>query len=101
MDVLDTKPQFQSVARTRAVFQDSTITYNEAGITYNEPLIAYGGADAVQHIGPNLQLAWNPVPQMQIVRTPTTVAGTVTLYAGMPMGLLLALTYPTTTTYEV
>lgn len=97
MDVKDVKPSFTSVARTEAVFQDSVITYNEPGYTYNEVGGVYGGADNVQQIGPNIQLAWNPVPQMDVVRTPTTnpTPVTRTLYRGMPMapGFFLYITY--------
>lgn len=41
----DFTPMFHSIDKTSAVFQESTITYNETGLTYNTFSSAYGGSD--------------------------------------------------------
>lgn len=61
--LFDPKPQFEKVARTQAVFQDSTITYNEPGYTYNELGGVYGGSDRTQDAGPNMDNVINSIPQ--------------------------------------
>ena len=41
------KPQ-AFVEKSSAVFQDTVITYNQAGYTYNQTGDVYGGSDRVQ-----------------------------------------------------
>lgn len=43
-----------SVDRTYAVYQNSTVTYNESGLTYNDINTLYGGSDNVIDSGPRL-----------------------------------------------
>lgn len=43
MRVLTDKPSNNRIERTLGSFQDSTITYNEAGYTYNQVGVVYGG----------------------------------------------------------
>lgn len=98
MEIFNPKPSFYSVEKSDAEMQSSTVTYNESSIQYNS-LIMYGGSDRRQSMAPIFSFIDSIVPNMDIVRTPTTSSGTVTLAAGQSMGLLLALTYPTTTSY--
>lgn len=102
MDVKDIKPSFDSVARTEAVFQDSTLTYNEPGMTYNESGLVYAGSDRVQDPAPNLESAWNPIPQLLIVKSPTSLQPRF-LTRGMPMGpgFFLYITYPETIEVDI
>lgn len=41
------KPKI-SIELSEAQFQDSTLTYNQAGISYNELGVTYGGSDRQQ-----------------------------------------------------
>lgn len=51
----DYKPEFHSITKTAAVFQDSDITYNEAGFTYSTFSSVYGGSDRIVDPGPNVK----------------------------------------------
>lgn len=51
----DFKPEIDSIQKTTAVFQDSSITYNEAGFTYSTFSSVYGGSDRVVDPGPNVK----------------------------------------------
>lgn len=48
----DFKPVLHSIQTTDAVFQESSITYNEAGFTYNTFSSVYGGSDRIVDPGP-------------------------------------------------
>ncbi len=41
-----------TVERTTALFQSSTVTYNEATVTYNDSSVHYGGSDRKVNLGP-------------------------------------------------
>lgn len=51
----DFKPEIDSIQKTTAVFQDSDITYNEAGFTYSTFSSVYGGSDRIVDPGPNVK----------------------------------------------
>ena len=90
-NIEDVVPSFDSIEKTDSTFQASTVTYNESSVQYNSSSTQYGGQDNFS----------GAAPSMVLVTTPSTRPGTVTLAAGQPMGLLLALTYPTTTEYII
>lgn len=86
------KPKI-SVNKNIGSQQASTTLYN-AHVLYNDH-IHYGGADRLTDLGPLMILANQPKPHYMVISDLSSVPSEVTLYAGMPMGLLLAITYPT------
>lgn len=82
------------IQRTNAQVYDQGITYNEPGLTYNEIGYAYGGLYEYA-IVPLMTVVLSPKPHIVThsdIYTPFVEPGES---AGMPMGLLLALTYST------
>lgn len=63
MNIFDPVPSFESIERTQAVFQESTVTYNQAGLTYNDISSVYGGSDSKQSPGPSMDMITNSIPQ--------------------------------------
>jgi hypothetical protein len=53
LTIEDARPSL-SVDSTQAVFQDSTVTYNQTGITYNEIGVLYAGSDRIVDKGPTM-----------------------------------------------
>ena len=91
----DTKPALK-IERTQARVQDTAYTYNEADLTYNSDIV-YGGLYGYD-IVPIVSLIHSLYPSIThardfegIVIPPSPPSG----MTGMPMGLLLALTYAT------
>lgn len=84
-----------------------SIPYNSATIPYNSADILYGGYFIpYRTFNQNFLYAKRPKPSNLDAEYQYTAGGTqsgtaVILYAGMPMGLLLDLTYPTTGTIYV
>lgn len=109
--VVDNKPQIAHIESGGPEFQDSTTTYNEAGVTFNEAGVLYGGSDTFQDTSPQVEYVilrkaqvaqvyadkaqigyvLNEKPKIDVVFGQSTVALGL---QGQPMGLLLALTYP-------
>ncbi len=50
--VVDVKPQNFFIGNTKAVFQPSTVTYNDPTVTYSSATTFYGGADNKQDSAP-------------------------------------------------
>ena len=82
-----------AAAGTSSSIAVSGVPYNASTILYNDPSVFYGGF--LNIFGPTH-------PSIISIGDPysvgTTTHGTVILYAGMPMGLLLDLTYSTSAT---
>jgi len=97
--VINITPVFDSIEKSNATFQTNTFAYNDGTIAYNSSL-PYGGRDTVQSVAYIFGVA-ETIPHLLFVEEATTFSlpGTVTLQAGQSMGLLLAITYPTTTSY--
>jgi hypothetical protein len=106
-----------TIPDTQALLQDQGYTYNQAGFTYNQAGVQYGGVyNFNQDVLPMLSVAKSDTQALlQIVsdvmtlsspnpQTPSEISFTDIyrisftryLYVGMPMGLLLDLTYPVT-----
>lgn len=84
------------VGQSEASLSEQNITYNHSGISYNEGTVMYGGLAGQTDAPPIMQLFTQQKPNIIFSDfSGTTTGGTVILYAGMSMGLLLALTYPT------
>lgn len=81
------------------------VPYNSATIPYNSADILYGGYFIpYRTFNQNFLYARRDKPNIldaEYQYTPGTMPGSVILYAGMPMGLLLDLTYPTTGTIYI
>lgn len=50
------------IDRSIAMFQTSTVTYNEAGLTYNDSNTRYGGSDRNVDLGPKNTTSPLPKP---------------------------------------
>ena len=85
------------VGQSDASLSEQNITYNQSGISYNEGTVMYGGLAGQTDKPPIMQLFTHQKPNIIFsdFSGTTSSGGTVILYAGMSMGLLLALTYPT------
>ncbi len=84
----DIKPKAKA-GRTNAQVYDQGYTYNEAGFTYNEAGVAYGGV--YDHdIYPLISKSREVRPM--IVRA-SDFRGSANSNSGVPIGLLMALTY--------
>lgn len=96
----DNKRPTLSEAKTRAVFTDTTTLWSDTVVTWSDANALWGGFDPRQILGPTLAIDTKRPTLRDIgYTTVANTSGTVTLYAGMPMGLLMALTYDTTTSY--
>lgn len=113
-DIFNPKPQGK-VSKTNALFESSEVTYSSGTVTYSSPLFTYGGSDAIQDTGPQLFSVKTNKSQVQSaleyqrpqlfqidqqrvhLRNTGLITildpGSVSPQSGMPMGLLLALTY--------
>ena len=120
--VEDVKPKLDYIERSQSTFGTTSITYNDTVTQYSSSSDIYAGSDRIQGAAPMLQVineeksklltegVGELVPSLKRIRDEkpslrvvddASMVGTVTLYAGMPMGLLLTVTYPTTTSYEI
>ena len=112
MRVLTTKPLIAGINKNDQFIVSSGRTYNEAGVTYSEPGYFYEGfSDSSIRSSRVMSLTSVPSKPSMISenRSINSYAFTISpkignrrigrnatrdLYAGMSMGLLLALTYP-------
>lgn len=95
MKIIQIKP-VSIAARTDGTVVTENITYNQADVTYNSDLYMYGGFAGQQDIFPSFAKAHEIKPIISFVGqqwSEGTQPGTVILYQGMSMGLLLAITY--------
>jgi hypothetical protein len=103
-------------ANPARLIEDQGYTYNQAGFTFNQLGVMYGGNyNYTQDFLPILSVAKLEQPTLTILNDYITLSSPETqvplelsitdmykggytryLYAGMPMGLLLDLTYPVT-----
>jgi hypothetical protein len=65
--IQDVKPQFVKIGNTRAVFQTSTITYNQA-VQYSSGTVQYGGSDNKQDSSPINTLVIDIKPNNQLIQ---------------------------------
>lgn len=95
------KPSIIGIQKTSAIFQADSITYSQAGIKYSQAGLFWGGSDKKGGVGPTMLGVQTVKPNNIGANTfPMPKTFTITLQAGQPMGLLWALTYPTTTTEQ-
>lgn len=97
---LDNKRPSLKSAPTQAIFTTSTVLWSDPVVTWSDPIALWGGKDSKQSLGPSLAID-NKRPSLMEIGYPTEQAQTtIYLYGGMPMGLLMALTYDVTTSYN-
>lgn len=80
-------------AKTKAEFKTTDTTWSDSVVTWSSVSAFYGGLDPKQSMGPALSVENKKPSLFEIGYTSSTPVATVTLYGGMPMGLLMALTY--------
>ena len=82
---------------TQALVANQGYTYNQSGLTYNQIGVQYGGVyNYNQDLVPMLFTTNTTNPSAISFTDLYSIGFTRYLYAGMPMGLLLDLTYPVT-----
>lgn len=80
-------------AKTRAEFKTTDTTWSDTAVTWSSVSAFYGGLDPKQSMGPSLSIDIRKPSLYEIGYTSSTPTASVTLYGGMPMGLLMAITY--------
>lgn len=86
------KPILQS-AKTKATFTPSSTLWSDPNVLWSDPNALWGGYDPAQDRAPVL-FSTAQKPSLMNIGFESESGGTITLLRGMPMGLLLTLTYP-------
>lgn len=98
---IDNKRPSLASALTRAVFTAVDTLWSDTVVTWSDANALWGGFDPHQALGPVLAADMKRPTLQDIGYTSAIQTETRVLPAGMPMGLLLALTYPTAGTVTI
>lgn len=91
--ISDVKPRLK-LQKTEALVYDQGYTYDEASLTYDSA-VAYGGLYG-NDITPSIVMAKADKSNMRFINDLPNTLSVRLLVRGQSMGLLLALTYPST-----
>ena len=78
------------------IYSDSTVTYNDAGVQYGgvKDDVIIKGVSVADVKPANILVVDTKPKNMQVIRSSETQTYYQRILAGMPIGLLLSLTYP-------